>query len=718
MATTTKTIIAGGGGDYTTIAAWEAATDLNSDADIWKGVISDDSNYDENVTINGGGTAVTSYVWLTVASGNRHAGVAGTGHARMYSTGTSHILTIDSSWVRVEWLDIKMDQNGSSDEGIRIGTGNYTDILISYCIIWSDQNAQTQDGIRLGNDDIDISIDNCILYGWNRGAIIYQQTGSSTTLTGVLNVDHCSIYESGRNTDDGSGAVNIESESANATQTITVYNTWGAKTLNNEAFATWANTTVATADGTVVWNGTNNGKDYTGQVDIGAADADITDNTTSWQSATSGVVATTKSSGAWIVVTNITGGSEDFTLLDTAAGNLMAANGTNRQGSEPDARQDFSTAIDGARPTTNVDIGASQISTAGQDITPTLVSQLLAGVDPAVTSNFDVSPSLESQLLAGVDPVITTGNVDLSPSLESQLLAGVDPVITTGNVDLSPSLVSQLLAGVDPALTSNVNLSPALESQLLAGVDPAITTGNVNLSPSLVSQPLAGVDPALTTGNVNIVPSLVSQLLAGVAPALSVELTPSLVSQLLAGVDPAITTGNVNLSPSLVSQLLAGVDPAVSGDDTTITPSLVSQLLAGVAPTVTSNINIVPTLVSQLLTAIDALLVTNDGSIIAGFDIARFYRHNISGDERLVLVVGLPRSTGKGYRADESWDTASGHFALPNDPRHPIAKSYAVLTVFDAWDTNKNASQATLTSAINAALTARGYTRPNGVAIT
>lgn len=197
-------------------------------------------------------------------------------------------------------------------------------------------------------------------------------------------------------------------------------------------------------------------------------------------------------------------------------------------------------------------------------------------------------------------------------------------------------------------------ITPSLVSQLLAGVDPAITTGNVNLVPSLVTQLFAAVDPAITTGNVN--------------------LSPSLVSQLLAGVDPALTTGNVNLSPSLVSQLLAGVDPTITGG-------------------------------SQI-------------SIAAGFDIARFYRHNISGDERLVLVVGLPRSVGKGFRADESWETASGHFALPVVPRHPVSKEDAIDFVFTAWDTNKTDTQAVLTTAINSALTSAGYTRPNGVAIT
>lgn len=255
--------------------------------------------------------------------------------------------------------------------------------------------------------------------------------------------------------------------------------------------------------------------------------------------------------------------------------------------------------------------------------------------------------------------------------------------------EITPALVTQLLAGVDPALS--IDITPALESQLLAGVAPQV---DLNLAPALESQLLAGVAPAITTGNVNLSPALESQLLAGVDPQVDLNLTVSLVSQLLAGVDPAITTGNVNLSPALVSQLLAGVDPTLSGPE--ITPALVTQLLAGVDPAVGGG----------------------EHSLAPGFDIARFYRHNISGAQRLVLVVGTPRSVAKGFRADESWDTVSGHFALPAEPRHPAAKQEAIGQVITAWTENKTASQATLTAAINAALTTAGYTRAQGAPIT
>ena len=173
------------------------------------------------------------------------------------------------------------------------------------------------------------------------------------------------------------------------------------------------------------------------------------------------------------------------------------------------------------------------------------------------------------------------------------------------------------------------------------------------------------------------------------------DITPSLVSQLLAGVDPALTTGNVNLTPALVSQLLAGVAPAITTGNVNLTPSLVRQLLAGVAPTITPGVAI----------------------SLVGSDVARFYRHNISGDERLILVVGFPRGTASGFGRAETWDVVSGAFALPAVPRYPASKKDAMNFVFTAWDSNKTDTQAVLTAALNSALITAGYTRPDGKAI-
>ncbi len=363
MAVVTKTI--GSGKDHATVAAWEAAVG-NFGTDIYKGVISTDDNFNENVTLTGGtGTpSITSYLWLTVASANRHSGVAGTGHGRMYGTGNSHIITIDQNFTRVEWLDIKQDQAGNSDEGIRVGPTD-KDVLISYCIIWTDQTATNdQDGINFldaSGADSDASIDNCIIYGWVRAGIhpnYSSLVGAGATLT--LNIDHCSIHGCGETGENESGGVSVRSEDVDDTIVLNVFNTWAAATAVNAPFVDGeALSQPDTPVGTVTWNGSDNGRDDTTDHIQG------TDNTTAWEDATDGVAVVTKSTGSWIVVTNVTGGSEDFTLLDDAAGNIMAGRGINRQGSEPDARQDFSVDITGgARPTTGVDIGAHQVSGA------------------------------------------------------------------------------------------------------------------------------------------------------------------------------------------------------------------------------------------------------------------------------------------------------------------------------------------------------------------
>lgn len=112
--------------------------------------------------------------------------------------------------------------------------------------------------------------------------------------------------------------------------------------------------------------------------------------------------------------------------------------------------------------------------------------------------------------------------------------------------------------------------------------------------------------------------------------------------------------------------------------------------------------------------------------ITNGYDNVRFYRRNTTpysdvytdfydtqGDPVLVLSLGLVNTAGDG----NTWQVASGHFAIPN--QGVVAeKAAAVVVVTNSWNTNKNEPIATLLSAINSALTTEGYTRPDGVAIT
>ena len=356
-------------GQYSTIASWEAATNLNSGTDIWKGVISDNEEYNENVTIDTVGSSLNAYVWLTSDPANRHAGVAGTGHARIRGSAGGHVLTIAAAdYARVDWLEIQQDSDVTSDEAIRINSGA-ENILLSYLILWTDNVAnEDMDGIYWGTgSSVTVSIDNSIIYGWGRAGIHSQNTGATPTV--VANIDHVAVWNCGIRDSNGSGGIVIRSDVSGVDTTFNIYNTWAADIINASAAADEPmhdqdnNITRLTPQGPTVWNGSHYVTDFTLEDDI-----DGTNNMTNKQSATDGVAVVTKSSGAWIVVNNVTAGSVDLLPLDAEAGNLLAANGTDRQGNEPDARQDFSIDITGAtRPTTGVDIGPAQFGEAANN---------------------------------------------------------------------------------------------------------------------------------------------------------------------------------------------------------------------------------------------------------------------------------------------------------------------------------------------------------------
>lgn len=419
MAIVEETI--GSGKDRATVTLWESNVGVFG-TDTYKGIIQESVNFDENVTLNGstGTPSITSYLWLTSDPANRHAGIAGTGHARMAVTSSGHVLQAVANFTRIDWLEIEQDQTTESDEGIRV-TGD--DCLIEYNIIWTDRNGADQDAIHMPEQtDLDrVRISNNIIYGWERGGIYIQNFGATAmALTGDF--QHNTIW------DCETAAIYAEQDGAASVFTIRVDNNIGATTVDpTSPIADSADQEPTNGpDGTVTWNGAANAIAVAADLD----DIDGTNNLTASELATDGVAVVTKSSGAWIVFTNITSGSVDLTLLDDAAGNLAAGNGVNLIGSEPDARQDFSVAIDGPRSAVTVDIGASQIS-AGGTVTETIgtgkdrttVTLWEANVDPFGADIYKGLIQTNDNFNEEVQLVGSTG----TPSITSYLWLTVDP---------------------------------------------------------------------------------------------------------------------------------------------------------------------------------------------------------------------------------------------------------------------------------------------------
>ena len=302
MAGATETI--GTGQDRATITLWAANVGTLTGTDIFKGVISTNEEFNENVTITGAGTgSATTYYHLTVAEANRHSGVAGDGHARMRGdTNGSHVLFINKNWTRVDWLDIYQNSRGNSDEGIRVGSSTQVSILIDYCIIHGD-NIEDQDGIYTGDWNIDmLRISNSIIYGFQRSCINIQQYGT-TGRTITLDVEHCTLMYNPDPVEGERGALGVRSSSTTDDITITMYNNIGYMEADtDEPFHANDGTNRGQINnGTFVWNGSHNLAGDQSTHDDMDSFVTITDNVTNWQHATDGDVDTTQTTGSYVV---------------------------------------------------------------------------------------------------------------------------------------------------------------------------------------------------------------------------------------------------------------------------------------------------------------------------------------------------------------------------------------------------------------------------------
>jgi hypothetical protein len=340
MADTTVTVRTDGTGDYTTITAAVAASDVSSG--YYKIEIDDSSVYSAAVNLSPAtGTPTSSnYMWLTVSDGNRHAGVAGTGHASVNVAGTQ-ALQLSSDYARVEYLEIET----GSFNCIFVTADN---VLISRCILHDSPYRGFYTAASTS-----FSVDNSLIYGNARG--LWSFTGNSITRTG--NFDYCTIVDNAgvNNTETN---VYLQANGSSGYQTLNFYNVALGGGYAQDIVVGGSYTA------NVTHGGSNNAWD-TDTSQFGSS----TYSYTSSQDISSGGVTTTTTTANAMIVTDLTPGSENYTPVSaTGAGsNLLLGNGSNRQGSEPDSRQDFSTDIRGkARPTTagKIDIGAFQITTA------------------------------------------------------------------------------------------------------------------------------------------------------------------------------------------------------------------------------------------------------------------------------------------------------------------------------------------------------------------
>lgn len=354
MATNTSTI--GTAQTHATIAIWEAATDIDlvGAGNIEIGLISTNENFDEAALVMAGATTdIDNYRKLTVASANRHAGVAGAGHARIYRSGAGHTIEIDEDFFFLEYMDNELFVTCDvSDEGIRIQE-DVIGTIVSKSIIHFAGNVASTDGIYLSpttGGAVTNVIDNCIVYGFQRAGIIAQNFQNDGTINS--HVDFCTVINNGG--DDSSvqqGGVVNHAEGTG----INNANIFNVAALNNTGTKKKDFGESLLASGAVNWAGTDNIASDT------SAEGKFTD---SFDSVNLVESAPGANENFWV---NDVDTPFDYLLGGENAFTKSQEGTDSRIGNEPDPRQDFSTDIVGriraGEPL--ISIGAYQFSQAG-----------------------------------------------------------------------------------------------------------------------------------------------------------------------------------------------------------------------------------------------------------------------------------------------------------------------------------------------------------------
>jgi len=330
------------GGSYTTFSAaladydlrngvyqtrWDSASNLSTSMTQ----IYPSANYQNQASIK-------RYVHVTVASAHRHSGVAGTGVS--YTSSYICFQITGAPYARISHFDLRPAGN---NEGVLV-TQTHRVLLDNLIIYSSGASSGLGRGVLVnGYDGRSTYIANCVLYSPHDAyqAVLIQSGGSYDVESSVY-IDHCSIR----------GYVRADSP-----MYVNLQNNWIQSPSTTQEAVYGGSTSYV-----YMVAGANNVHGPFGTVDPNME----ADHTRDWIES-SELTATTTTADA-VIVTNVTSGSEDFTpVAATGSGsNVILAAGGDRQPTRPDSRVDLSLDIAGnARPTTNVDIGAFQISEGG-----------------------------------------------------------------------------------------------------------------------------------------------------------------------------------------------------------------------------------------------------------------------------------------------------------------------------------------------------------------
>lgn len=309
------------------------------------------------------------------------------------------------------------------------------------------------------------------------------------------------------------------------------------------------------------------------------------------------------------------------------------------------------------------DIGCWQYSSPGTNITPGTGALTLTGVAPALGFNTAVGtgalsltgygPSLKLGIgvgtgalsLTGYAPTLIRGTV-IQPDTGALSLAGAAPGL---GLNVAVSTGALTLTGYPPSLGGVTNITVGTGALLLTGAAPSL---GLNLAVGTGALTLTGYGPVVGRG---ISPGTGALTLTGVAPRLGLNVSVTTGSLTLAGYSPSVNAGgNINVTVATGALLLTGFAPALNA---TLRPGTGALTLTGIIPTIGRGIavgtgaltltGISPALGTALQPGTGSLVLTG-GSLTLGLDIAvasgvlalTGYAPNVNAGGNISITVG------------------------------------------------------------------------------
>lgn len=305
MATTVTKTIKSAGGDYTTVAAWEAGNqgDLVTADEVRVGEIYD-VNTTAALTVDGSTTDATRYMHLTVNSAYRHAGVWDTGKQNFQVSSTDATVIVADDYFHASYLQLRNTHATNGGSGIRFSN---TGGVVEQLVIRGTAGALNH-GVEVSNTaGANFTVRNTNVSGCHNGLLF--GTGTGTTVQSCT-----SVANRGRGV----------SSSLNAALAITN-----------------------------LYAGGNTGDDYNEGGTVGWSS--WTGTTCMCQDAITETGLTNSIAYSTANFTNVTAGSEDLHLV---TGSALIDAGTDLSGS-------FTVDIDGVTRTGTWDVGADEYVAGG-----------------------------------------------------------------------------------------------------------------------------------------------------------------------------------------------------------------------------------------------------------------------------------------------------------------------------------------------------------------